>query len=185
MFSRSSSLLCLLLLSSVVACSEAETPDAQFDGGVPTDRPFDAGPGFGSRDEPCANGRCESSALVCVAEPQPGGGNLNICRERCDLQATDDPCGLGSTCARLLDGDGACLPAGRLDEDCPCDQGFECVALTDTGSGQQVSLCKVACVVELDDGGVLDAGPDAVEDCPGQQSCRQLKNGNVGVCLDD
>lgn len=180
----SSLLACLLLAASVVACSEAETPDAWHDGGV-TDLPFDAGPGFGSRDEPCANGRCESNALVCVAEPQPGGGTQNMCRERCDLNDQSDPCGTGSTCVRLLSGDGACLPAGGLDEPCPCDEGYACAALQ-TADGERENICKRACAPDGPDGEPVDAGPGAVVQCPGQQTCRPLQGSdNLGVCLDD
>lgn len=176
---RSSVLACLLLLSSTFACSEAETPDARFDGGLPDEAPFDAGPGFGSRDEPCVNARCESSDLVCVSEAQ----GENICRLRCDLAANDDPCGLGSTCGRLQNNEGACLPAGGLDEDCPCDEGFACALLPD-GSGANVNICKRSCLVPSD-GGVVDGG-DAVDTCPGQQVCRRLQGSDtLGVCLDD
>lgn len=182
---RSSLLACLLLLSSSLACSEAETPNAQFDGGVPSEAPFDAGPGFGSRDEPCASGRCESNDLVCVSESIQGGGTENICRFRCDVDATDDPCGLGSTCGLLQNDQGACLPAGGLDGDCPCDEGFSC-ALLPQGDGGNASICKRTCALEGPDGGVLDAGPDAVAACPGSQVCRRLQGSdNLGVCLDD
>lgn len=174
-------LACLLLLAPLLACSEAETPDAQFDGGVVHEF-FDAGPGFGGRDEPCANGRCSTNALVCVNETQSNGTSQNICRALCDLDDDTDPCGLGFTCGRLENDQGFCRPAGGLDGECPCDEGYSCVRLT-TNTGE-INTCKRTCVVE-ENGNPLDAGPWAVEDCPAQQTCVRLSGDNSGVCLDD
>lgn len=182
MFIRSRPFLFCLLLLPVLACSEAETPDAQFDAGV-QEPGFDAGPGFGSRDEPCFEQRCESNDLVCVSETTSGGETANMCRLRCDRTDTTDPCGPASTCGRLQTDEGACLPAGGLDEDCPCDEGFACTLLNVDDAGQS-AICKRTCARDNGDGGVFDAGNTAP--CPADETCRSLQgNDELGVCIAD
>ncbi len=181
---RSPLSLSFLLLLALVGCSEAETPDARFDAGPRVVPGLDGGPGFGSRDEPCASGnRCESGDLVCVNETQPNGENESFCRLVCDQEATDDPCGDGSTCGRLQDDRGACLPAGGLDEECPCDDGFACTLLP-SGDGGTDAICKQACPFADDDGGVTNPGD--LEDCPAGQTCTRLQGSDgLGVCIED
>jgi len=147
------------------ACSDAETPNAGWSAPLP-----DGGTG-GGRDEPCINSRCNSEDLVCVQ--QGDGANQTLtCRLLCDANAAD-PCGYRSTCRTLRNDQTACLPAGLLDEACPCDEGFACVNLGD-------NVCKVACEVGV------DGGPDTCGD--GEGTCFPFRTGDGGtrddgVCL--
>jgi hypothetical protein len=132
----------------------------------------DAGPSVapptdgGTRDEPCLNGRCRDDTLVCISEAS-GGDTTQTCRLACDTNDDTDPCGERSTCSRLTNNDGACLPAGQVDDECPCDEGFVCVAL-DPGQ-----LCKTACIV--------DAGSPT---CDPNETCTALANSTVdGACI--
>jgi hypothetical protein len=177
---NSSSVLALLACAAIVgvlpACSEAETPAAYFDAGGRPDggfSPFDAGPGRGGRDQPCVRGRCSNNDLICVSENDGDGGTTDVCRLSCDLGDDTDPCGLGATCGRLTDMNGACLPAGVKDESCPCDEGFTCVA--PMSDGGPATICKTAC----------DASPDAgVQPCAVAETCTRLSNSpTAGACI--
>lgn len=165
------------IVFALVACSEAETPQGFFDAGGRPDggfSPFDSGPDLGGRDQECLRGRCDSTNLVCVSENQAGGGTVDNCRLRCDQQDNTDPCGDGSSCGNLTDGTGACLPAGKKNEDCPCDEGFTCVIL-DTGDAGQTTTCKTACQVDADAG----------QQCAADEECVRLNMGNgAGACVD-
>lgn len=160
----SASVLALSLVC-VTACSDAETPNAGFsveetDGGT-----------AGGRDEPCVSGRCNSEDLVCVS--QGSGQNQTLtCRLLCDANL-DDPCGFRSTCRTLENTQQACLPAGLLDEACPCDEGFACVNLAS-------SVCKIACTMGV------DGGPDTCADEEGTCFAFRAADGGTrddGVCL--
>lgn len=172
----------IAIVVSASACSEAETPEANFDGGGRPDggfTPFDSGPDNGARDQSCLRGRCDSSDLVCVSTSQGDAGVVDFCRLRCTLGDNSDPCGDASSCGRLTDNSGACLPAGKKDEPCPCDEGFTCVIL-DTDAGQ-TTICKSSCDTDI------DAGPDAGIDsqCVGSEQCVRLNMGNgAGACVD-
>jgi len=160
----------LLSLASVVACSDAVTPNANYEAGVVV---TDGGDDVGGRDQPCTpSNTCNQGDLTCVR----GGTNPNTCRLECDLDDDDDPCGALSTCRPLESGNGVCLPASTLDGPCPCDEGFACVNLGG-------NICKIACAVGI------DGGPD---DCPTDAGeCRPFQGGpdgglrDDGVCLDD
>ncbi|MFZ9889784.1 MAG: hypothetical protein ACO3JL_19995, partial [Myxococcota bacterium] len=155
-------------------CSEAEPPDARFDAGPVADSSDDADD-VGGRDQACLPGnRCDSEDLLCVNE-----NDAQTCRLVCDLTATDDPCGDRQTCDALGDGSGACLPAGQLDEGCPCDEGFAC-ALLDDGNGGQRAVCKQRCETDAaaGDAGVADAVP-----CPAAEQCAPLQGNDFGVCI--
>jgi hypothetical protein len=191
-----SSLLLVLLGGTALlfapACSEAETPDGSFDGGGRPDggfAPFDAGPNRGGRDQPCAEGRCRNNSLTCVDDTGADGGTVRICRLVCDRDDTTDPCGAGSTCGRLTNGGGACLPAGALDDPCPCDEGFTCVApdYPDGGiaafpdGGEPATLCKPVCTVAPADAGPGDAG-GYDSGCAPDQCVRLLNSQTAGAC---
>jgi hypothetical protein len=172
------------------ACSEAEPPDAYYDGGPRPnfDPAFDAGPGRGNRDQLCTRGQCNAANLVCVAEADGDGGTADYCRLECDLQDNTDPCGVGSKCGRLTDNSGACLPAGAKDEACPCDDGLACTLLPQGDAGE-IAICKTIC--DPDQTGNVDAGPDAGgggttnPSCDSDETCRRLAGQNdTGVCVD-
>ena len=94
--------LCLLSLA-LTACSDAETPDANF--GVEAGPEVDAGAQDGTRDRPCLpNAECEGTTLRCVNNPEP------TCRLLCDRDADPDPCEPdGQVCAAIFDaGDAVC-----------------------------------------------------------------------------
>ncbi len=177
-------LLATLVLCSAVlplGCSDAETPDAYFDGGT-----VDAGR-RGLRDEPCLEGACINNDVdVCVQQGSGADATL-ICKEICD-PTFNDPCGLRRRCRPLDNGTGACLPANLLDESCPCDDGLACVNFTqpappiDLPDGGQITdagtlvirnVCKTECTIT--------AGED---DCE-VGSCR-LFMGSItdGVCIE-
>jgi hypothetical protein len=159
------------VLACSMACSDAETPNANYEAGFVD---VDAGVDVGGRDQPCTSAnRCDNNTLTCVSG---AGANANICRLECDEAATNDPCGALSTCRPLQNSGGVCLPASTLDGPCPCDEGFACVNLGG-------NICKVACAVGI------DGGPD---DCPGDAGdCRPFQGGpdgglrDDGVCLTD
>ncbi len=97
--------LCLSVMSlRFGACSDAETPNANF--GVeagPED--VDAGAERGTRDQPCLpNAECEGTTLRGVNNPEP------TCRLLCDRDADPDPCVPdGQVCAAIFDaGDAVC-----------------------------------------------------------------------------
>lgn len=172
MFRRISSLFfCSLLVATLCACSDAESPDAFYDAGVSFHA--DSGPDFGAEGQPCANGNCDNDALVCVIEGSDDGPR--ICREKCDREEPGDPCGAGRSCERLTDGTGACLPAGGLDEPCPCDQGFRCMNLPSDGG--PTNICKTECDPNA------DGGPDP---CSATERCARLTGSDdLGVCIDE
>jgi hypothetical protein len=153
------------VLALGTACSDAETPNANYEAGFVD---IDAGTDIGGRDEPCTpQNRCDNNTLTCVSG---GGSNTGICRLECDEAATNDPCGALSTCRPLQSGGGVCLPASTLDGPCPCDEGFACVNLNG-------NICKIACLVGV------DGGPD---DCaPGTGRCRPFQGGPDGGLRDD
>ena len=130
-----------------VGCSDAETPDAYFDGGY-----VDAGR-RGLRNEPCLEGGCINEDVdICVQQGSGANATL-ICREICD-PTFNDPCGLGRRCRPLDNGTAACLPANGLDESCPCDDGLACVSYTEPADP-----------IDLPDGGqIIDAGIIVVRD---------------------
>ena len=173
---------CLALLLGVVsagvlACSDAETPNAHFDAG-PLDGGValsDGGTTAGNRDQSCVRGLCNDTSLVCV-DPNRSVAGDESCRLKCDRSDSNDPCGVGSTCGELQGVSyGACLPAGGLDAPCPCDEGFACTRL-DASDGGTVTLCKEVCDP--------NAAPDAGPECPTGERCRRLDGSQIGVCVD-
>lgn len=160
-----------LVALSATACSDAVTPNANYEAGVII---VDGGNGVGGRDEPCTpSNTCNNNTLTCV---RGGGAAENTCRLECDRDDTTDPCGALSTCRPLESGGGVCLPASTLDGPCPCDEGFACVNLNG-------NICKIACLVGV------DGGPD---NCPnGAGECTPFQGGpdgglrDDGVCLPD
>lgn len=152
----------LLLLTS---CSDAESP-VFFDGGA-LENTTDGGDGLSERDQPCTNGSCAASALICVEDDTSSPGDA-FCRLRCEVTSSTTFCGEQSRCQELSDGSFACLPAGGLDEACPCDDGFVCVNL-DAGDNR----CKTAC----------DPNGDGSE-CAQGERCAPFSSGNGGACVD-
>lgn len=162
--------LLLPLAAALVTCSEAETPKG-FDGGSRDGGSLalaDGGAGSGNRDQPCVNGLCNTPDLACVRERLGD----ELCRQRCDRADPSDPCGPGAACGALSNGSGACLPAGGLDESCPCDEGLACTRLPGPDGGPEVSFCKTTCE--------LDAEPG----CPAPLRCRPLAGSETGVCVE-
>jgi hypothetical protein len=163
---------------AVLGCSEAVTPNANFDAGPLVDD-VDAGDdGVGGVDEPCDQGACHPSPpdLVCIDD-----GDDLICRIRCDPQANDDPCLIAKTCVALQSDltQGACVPAGLLDEECPCDEGFACTRINPPDGGAQIERCKTSCDPNV-------TGPDGgtSNECTGGLTCQAFQsNPNEGVCL--
>jgi hypothetical protein len=176
-FAKRSPIAHLLLLLSFLAvgCSEAVTPNANFDAG-PLQEEDDAGDdGVGGPDQPCDQGTCDTDDLVCIDD----GSNL-ICRVRCDPQNSGDPCGQARTCVGLQSDQtqGACVPAGVLDESCPCDEGFHCTVVNGTDGGADVEVCKTACDPAASG---VDGG---ASQCPAPLSCQAfVANPENGVCL--
>jgi hypothetical protein len=182
---------CLILaftLASTIGCSDAETPNSGFDAGFrDAGSAVDPDPDVGGPNQPCDDLDCDRIDLVCVTGATP------TCRTLCDLTDSDDPCGLTFTCEELTNGAGACLPAGSLDEPCPCDEGFDLVCtIVDTER-----LCKFGCDPGADpgDAGIVDggaSGPDAGFDgqgCPPPATCRPFifdggASPDEGACLE-
>jgi hypothetical protein len=169
--------LLVIVLTTAAVSTACPPPSSNDGGGDPVDAggALDAGvdagpPPEGDEGGAClANNGCNLDTLVCLTE-----ANGNVCRRRCEIpDAGDpgDPCGVGSVCFPLTNGTGgACLAGGRLDEACPCDDDFLCIAFADG------TRCRPTCF--LVDGGVGD--------CPaGAGTCAQLTGGvpGEGACV--
>ncbi len=162
------------LVSAVVfslaglACSDAQTPNAYYAAAV---IPGDAGP-IGERDQACTstNG-CFGDDLTCINDDVSP-----ICRLECDVADNTDPCGVGQACRPLVNTTGgACLPAGALNDPCPCDEGFSCTRVG-VGDGGTESVCRTSCEF-------VDGGPG---DCPaGEGECRLFEGQETsGACTE-
>ncbi len=118
-----------------------------------------------NRDGPCeVQNDCADDSLLCVEH-----GAETLCRLRCDPNETGDICGPKSACFSLsIEEDGVCLPAGREDDPCPCDDGYYCkVTETDT---ELLSSCYTMCI--------LPGG----EQCDEDQECVYVENSEVAIC---
>ena len=148
----------LALLSGCFNAGLPQGPDAGIDadGGVP-----------GAANAVCnATAECSSADLTCVNQ-----GDTLRCRVRCDLDATDDPCGPGYTCQRAGTG-GACVPGNTKGAPCPCDEGFSCATVT-SDAGLDDTRCRTSC-----------SPADAGAACGDGERCRAFA-GEVdkGACL--
>ncbi len=104
--------------------------------------------------------------------------DLGICRQRCNLFDEEQSCRIaGQGCVVSQDPNGLCIFTGPIAEGNACDRNSECAGdLHCVSFNGSESSCRALCDTE--------AGAGQPGSCPGEQPCRRLGIGILGVCGD-